>query len=1252
MNNPCSIEHTAAPPPSQAETDAAHLLLLQRSGLFDGTWFAARNFDFADDAAAALPHWFRQGWREDRWPNAYFDPAYYRRTNPDAGDTNPLVHYLLLGEARGSRPVPYFDPAWYRRQYDVPSHLSALTHFLERRFGGQVSPIAEFDCAHYLAENADVAAAGMDPLEHYLVRGHSEGRQPAAGFRVPPRGRGGSNPLLDLLERQSRAGQAQAAPTIASEMRRTTLPHPAFEAVATLPPGMTPRAMLLAYYLPQFYPVPENDVFWGNGFTEWTNLQRALPRYAGHYQPRIPRDLGHYRLDQPGTLQRQVALARGAGLHGFVFYHYWFNGRRLMDGPIEALLADPTIDFPFCLMWANENWTRRWDGGDDQVLLSQDYRESDEPALLADFARCFADPRYIRLQGRPLLMIYRPRLIPDTAATIVRWRQRFRNDHGCDPVFVMAQSFGDTDPRPFGMDAAVEFPPHKLSERLETINATLDVLDPDFTAEVYDYAALAAASLAEPVPPYPLIKTAVPGWDNDPRRQGAGLVLHGATPNAYQAWLEQLIRHAQRNRVLGASLVCINAWNEWAEGATLEPDVHWGAAFLNATGRAATGLAAPGARTRILLVGHDAHDHGAQTLLLHLGRLLRSVHGVEVGFLLLSGGALLAQYEAVAPVMVAGDAVGLAAHAAAASAAGCTAALVNSVASAGAVAALDRHGIASVLLVHELPRIIREKALLPSLRDGAGLARRVVFAASFVREHCHSLVALDPAKTEILPQGLYKPAIPGGGAAIRAELRVPDGAVLAVGIGYADLRKGFDLFLQLWRAAEAGAVPVHFAWAGGMDPGVANFLGSEIAAAEASGRFRYLGPRADIGAILDAASVFVLTSREDPLPSVVLEALSAGLPAIAFEETGGTPELLAQMGAGESVPLGDVAAMLQALLRQARAFGGRRNSARRMALATAAQRAFRFDDYGARLLAMAHPGLLSISVVVPSYNYARYMPARLGSIFAQTYPVREVIVMDDASADDSASVAARTAAAWSRQVVIEQRAANSGSVFAQWRRAAEQARGEWLWIAEADDSADPAFLGTLAAALGRARDPVLAFCDSRAIDETGETLWDDHKAYYGQTGPGVLLEDGVFDGPGFLRSHLAERNLILNASAVLWRRTALLDALRRAEADLQHLRMAGDWRLYAEVLSRAGSQVAYVAAPLNRHRRHPNSVTTGLGRAAHVAEIGRVHAAVARLLGPDAVLCRRQRSYRRSVAAESAPPRKVAGRPPVLPGPA
>ena len=247
-------------------------------------------------------------------------------------------------------------------------------------------------------------------------------------------------------------------------------------------------------------------------------------------------------------------MAKGAGLSGFVFYTYWFNGRRLLDKPLQQLLADPTLYFPFCAMWANENWTRRWDGLEREVLIAQEYRTSDDAALVAHFATLFTDPRYIRLQGRPLWMIYRVSLIPDARRRIARWRGMFQAQHGENPLIVMAQSLGDHDPTPYGLDGAVEFPPHKMSQETPRLNGTLDLFDESFAATVHDYEALAETSLRLPVPDYPLIKTIVPGWDNEPRREGKSLVLHGATPAKYQDWLEKLLPTAPEIPFMGSRL--------------------------------------------------------------------------------------------------------------------------------------------------------------------------------------------------------------------------------------------------------------------------------------------------------------------------------------------------------------------------------------------------------------------------------------------------------------------------------------------------------------------------------------------------------------------------------------------------------------------------------------------------------------------------------------------------------------------------
>lgn len=1211
---------------------------LRDSFLVDGEWYLAAEKVPGGDA---VRHYLEHGAAAGRLPNPYFATDWYLRQNPDVARAgmNPLVHYIRHGEAEGRAPAPWFDLAWYAGRHQAPAGRTLLWHFLQKRRSGEVSPLPEFDPRYYLGQYPDIAAAGMDPFEHYLRWGYREGRNPSAQFdtrfylRRYLDGDLSENPLLHY--RRARALiRVQTRPLASdhdafAQVRHNTAPGPLFEEAQPLPPGTAPRARLLAYYLPQYHPIPENDAWWGKGFTEWTSIGRAMPRFAGHYQPRMPGALGHYSLDDPETMRRQIALAKGAGLSGFVHYFYWFNGRRLLERPIEAMLADASLEFPFCLMWANENWTRRWDGSDEEVLISQDWRREDETALVDCFARHFRDPRYIRLQGRPLLMVYRPALIPDTGRTVARWRRLFRRRHGENPVLVMSQSFDAADPRAFGFDGAIEFPPHKLVNGLALRNHELQYFDPRASAQVFAYEDLARASLAEPAPEFPLIKTAVPGWDNDARRQGAGLVVHGATPAAYQAWLAALVERAREHRFLGEALVCVNAWNEWAEGAYLEPDRHFGAAFLNATGRALAGIGGEAAAPGLLLVGHDAFPAGAQMLLLHMAQQLRAAHGLRIELLLLGDGALRGDYAAVAPTTVLADPDALAAHLAGCAARGFRHALVNTAAAAWCVPALRDAGLDPVLLVHELPRLIAEKGLEEGARAGAAAARLVVFPAEAVRAGFGGIAKVAAERAVVAPQGCYRMLRFSARLRerMRARLGLDDAALLVLGAGYGDLRKGFDLFLQAWRVAARREPKAVFCWIGDLDPTLRSYLGPEIAAAEATGRFLLPGRQEKVEGWFCAADAFALSSREDPFPSVVLEALSVGLASVAFEGSGGIPGLLRAEGCGIAVPMGDPAAMAGALLRLLR---DKRDGARARR-AGVARRDFDFPAYARRMLGLAMPGLPGISVVVPGYNYGRYMAARLGSVFAQSHPVEEVIVLDDASTDDSAAVASRSAAAAGRDIQLVVNASNSGSVFRQWRRGAERARGEWVWIAEADDLADPGLLAALAARVQAAPDAVMALCDSRSIDAEGAAVWADYQGYYAQSGAGALARDGLFAAADFARRFLGERNLILNVSAVLWRRSALLAALERCGAELEQMRLAGDWRLYLDVLAGAEGSVAWVTQPLNVHRRHQGSVTGSLDRERHLAEIRTVQAVARRTVGADEG---RQAAYLAGVAAE------------------
>lgn len=353
---------------------------------------------------------------------------------------------------------------------------------------------------------------------------------------------------------------------------------------------MKPR--LLAFYLPQYHPIPENDRWWGPGFTEWTNVAEARPLFAGHEQPHIPADLGFYDLRSGDVREAQARLAREYGISGFCYYHYWFNGRRLLGRPLDEVLATGQPNFPFCLCWANENWTRVWDGGSDHVLMRQDYSEDDDRQHIRWLSQAFRDHRYIRIDGRPLLLVYRTSVLPDPVRTIAIWREEAGRLGVDEPFLCRVESFPDerSDPAALGFDAAVEFqpdwvklgPPLRRTRRWKALRK-LGVTNRAYGKHrIHEYGDVVECMLRRPPPPYRRYPCVTPSWDNTPRRQRRGLVLRNSTPELYERWLRKTIETSMSGPA-GQRLVFINAWNEWGEGAHLEPSRRWGRAYLEAT---------------------------------------------------------------------------------------------------------------------------------------------------------------------------------------------------------------------------------------------------------------------------------------------------------------------------------------------------------------------------------------------------------------------------------------------------------------------------------------------------------------------------------------------------------------------------------------------------------------------------------------------------------------------------------------------
>ncbi len=1199
------------------------LSLVRTSGIVDEVWYE-RTYGAT---SCAVEHFVSIGLFEGFKPNYYFDWQWLGSNHSQfAGHLDKLVNYYLTeGERNGFKPSLIFDPVWYAQTYGVDLQKeSALGHFVQSGRALRHSPNKCLSYQFYVDENPDVLSSGIDPFEHYFDCGWREGRRPSPDFdtefytAVHLHGYRKICPVLHYLEigedkclpvnasgandiQLARAAIKDVKAEIPRSVKYFANPGPDFEKAEPLPGNVKARARNIAFYLPQFHAFEENDDWWGKGFTEWRNVMRGLPRFEGHYQPRIPRDLGFYDLTNEEVLVKQAELALSSGISGFCFYYYWFNGKRLMDKPLDLYANSKIIKSDFCIMWANENWTRTWDGMEKNVLIQQDYHLEDEDDFIADTTRYFENSRYITVDGRPLFILYRPGLVTGGTETFERWRQKWRAS-GFDPLLFMVQGFGDDNPTEFGFDGAVEFPPHKLCDQLPNINSDLNIFDGDYQGHVVSYDDVIDRSLSSAPPEFPLIKTVVPHWDNDARREGRGFTMQGSTPQKYERWLDGAVDYAVRQPVAGddSSFVFVNAWNEWAEGAYLEPDVHYGHAYLNANRRAIYGSHSGKTQMDIVLVGHDAHRHGAQMLLLNIATTLSKQFGLKVKILLLGGGALEAKYRDVAEVEILNDSASIESIDLLKNI-NSRIAITNTCVSGGVVPSLKKMGFKVVSLIHELPRIIQEYDLLEEVESISRHADSVVFPAALVKDGFESLCEDLLGDGLIRPQGSYQEIdyIEGAKESVCAELGIPENSKIVLNVGFADLRKGFDIFLQAAKLSEEKDKKLHFVWLGGVSPELERWVYEDY---KDLTNLHCVGFSDDVASYYNACDTLFLSSREDPYPTVVLEALCLGKPVVCIEGATGFDQLMLEYG--HLVNAGDTQATVDLLYRTANTSIDYESKQRIEYF----NNNCRFDDYCWDLLTLLKPSLRKVSVVVPNYNYANHMVDRIQSVYDQSYPIFELIILDDKSADNSVDIINEFLEATGRKAELIENSINSGNTFKQWMKGLKQCRGDLIWIAEADDLSDPEFLSCTVNAFGQSTR--FAFSDSAQIDENGVEISNSYSYYY-QTINKNLFE-GSFSMPGdeFCKTAMSVKNPVLNVSSVVWDRDALYQSLEAAYSEVVSYRVAGDWRLYIDVLLQNDSFVSYVSRPLNIHRRHQSSVTHSLDYHAHLDEIKSIHSYV------------------------------------------
>ncbi len=590
--------------------------VIRSSGLFDDKFYCAnavrQGVPVAEDS---IIHYILIGDAAGIWPNPLFDPVYYKL---QAGTTDcALVHYVQHGAAAGLRTHPLFDSAYYMRHNPdvVNAKVNPLRHFLASGGSEGRRPHPLFHTWNYAHSMPGLVESGENPLVYYLRQGWREPANPhplfdGAFYQINAPESVGQNPLQHFVCYGLAAGRRPNLRYSAEAFRRTGVdPHRLMDEAPIAAAGMAggtsdedyaalsaeiarqrgPRARptakprLIAFYLPQFHPIPENDSNWGEGFTEWANVRKAKPNFAGHNQPRLPTELGYYDLRDPATMVAQAALAQAYGIHGFCFYWYWFNGHKPLALPLEHMLQSGRPNHPFCLCWANEGWTRKWAGG-EEVILSHTYSGADDYAHAIDLTRYMKDSRYIRVDGAPLLLVYRAGVLPDTANYLVRWRAIFAELGIADIHLAMVESaefaWAGQDPRELGFDSSVEFPPHGGTGSLPLPHP---MINPAFTGSIFDYRDTVLRYAVAPLPDYPRARTVMLAWDNTPRYQDTPAVFVNTTPGGYQAWLEAAIADVSATQSPPGPLVFINAWNEWGEGTYLEPDGTWGRAFLEAT---------------------------------------------------------------------------------------------------------------------------------------------------------------------------------------------------------------------------------------------------------------------------------------------------------------------------------------------------------------------------------------------------------------------------------------------------------------------------------------------------------------------------------------------------------------------------------------------------------------------------------------------------------------------------------------------
>lgn len=958
---------------------------------------------------------------------------------------------------------------------------------------------------------------------------------------------------------------------------------------------------LVSFYLPQFHPIMENDKWWGKGFTEWTNVSKAVPQFQGHYQPHFPGELGFYDLRVPEVMERQVELAKMYGIRGFCFYYYWFNGRRILEKPLDQLIQSD-IDFPFCLCWANENWTRTWDGEEKEILLEQNYGEESLEQFITDLEPYLKDRRYLRVENKPLVIIYRPALIPNLKKTVAKWRE-YCKANGIGDIYILGvyvKSWGFSDYKKFGLDGMVEFPPHSTYESgASLMNDRVVKLNNDFHGMVFDYQDYVESKKYSVNNNLEGLHRGIsPSWDNTARRGANATVYYGSTPALYKKWLSDLIHYTKNSFTKEKQIVFINAWNEWAEGAHLEPDRKFGYAYLEAT-REALIEASLEKNKKIVYVTHDTHFNGAQLLSLNIIKVLKHHFGYDIEIISKADGVLAEEFEKYGNVFTVANNSrhNFEVYVNQLVNEDYQIAICNSVVSGDIAEVLSKQGMKVISLVHELPGIIKQYHAEGFAQSVVHYANKVVFPSQYVYDQFQSVVNVPSDKMVIQPQGLYKTNSLKGKLneakiRLREELSLPSHSKIVLGVGFADLRKGIDIFAEVASLVRKFNNNIYFVWVGSREPGAMDSINSTD-----KGNVIFIDATPHVDIYYAGSDLYLLTSREDPFPSVVMEALDVETPVIGFKGAGGFADIVTDE-TGQLVKYLNTTEMVEAVIQHL----GNEELLRQKGTAgrSLVEQKFYFVDYVYKLLELLGHEYKKVTAVIPNFNYAHYLEGRISSVINQTNPVYELVYLDDQSKDQSQEVFnGMIAEIEQKYIKVRQivNAQNSGSVFKQWLKGIRNATGDYIWIAEADDLCSPYFLEKVMKPIALDREVVLSYSQSKQMDQDGNIISNDYLDYTKEIDSIKWNQSYIIDGKTEISEALLVKNTIPNVSGAVFKKFDISEI----ENEITLYKIAGDWYFYVWQLQKG--KLAFHQHSLNYHRRHTNSVTKSENNMLHYREV-------------------------------------------------